>query len=86
MTEKLGLSSLLSPASSFFQKASARLASAGVLYCSMLVRTSVMPAAPLNALPYSSAYPPRRPIFLNVAFVASGVWEAALAFETGPES
>ena len=40
----------------------------------------------MKALPYSSAYPFRRPIFLNVAFVASGVWEAALAFETGPES
>jgi len=48
------LSSLLSSASSFFQKPSARLASDAVLYTSTLVRTSVTPSAPVNALPYSS--------------------------------
>ena len=73
VTEKSGLSSLVSSESSRFQKPSARLASPAVLYRSTAVRTSVMPAAPVNALPYSRAYPPSRPSFFNVFGVASGV-------------
>ena len=49
--EKAGLSSALSWASSFRQNARPRLAPAEVLYCSIVVRTSVIPAAPLYALP-----------------------------------
>ena len=54
MTERPGLFSRPSLASSFFQKTSARLASDAVLYTSTLVRTAVTPSAPVNALPHSS--------------------------------
>ena len=73
VTDKPGLFSLLSSASSFFQKTSARRAAAAVLYTSTLVRTAVTPSSPVNALPHSSPYPARRPSFLNVFGVASDV-------------
>src|SRR5215813_14989736 len=85
VTAKPGWLSAASLASSFFRNAKPRLAAAAVLYFSIPVWTLVTPAAPVNASPYSSTYPLRRPSFLKVEGVPSGVLDAAAAFETTPE-